>query len=99
MILNEGDIVEIRGRKATVCYVTKYNEKNYICVSFEEKENVSFELFEYIFENGKLLVTDDLTDIETMAILKVFIQEGMNEYGLPEKLQNIYNKIADKSDK
>ena len=45
------------------------------------------------------MVTDDLTDIETMAILKVFIQEGMNEYGLPEKLQNIYNKIADKSDK
>lgn len=99
MNLNVGDIIEIRGKEATVCYTTEHNEKKYICVSFEKNGKISFELFEYKFEDNKLLVTDELDNLEKIAIMKIFIQEGLSEYELPEELQKKINIIADKFDK
>ena len=34
MILEGGDIIEIKNQPATICYTTFINETNYICVSF-----------------------------------------------------------------
>ena len=88
MKLNVGDIIEIGGQPATVCYETTYNNEKYICVAFE-KEAVQYEFYNYKYEGDKLLVSKVEDPDEAMPILKIFMEEGIDEYGIPEELNKL----------
>lgn len=95
MILEVGDIIEIRNKQATICYTTTIDKTNYICVSFENKE-LEYNIYKYKFEDTKLLVAEVTDQEEIKPVLETFIKEGLKEYGLPKELEVIYSKIENK---
>ncbi len=98
MKLEIGETIDIKGKIATVCYETKHNDINYICVAIEE-DKVLFEIYKYKFDGEKLLVSLVTDELELFAVLKIFVQEGLEEYELPDELSDFYNKIAEKYNK
>lgn len=98
MKLNVGDVIEIEEKTATICYETKHNNTDYICVAFEENE-VVFDIYKYKFDQEKLLVAKVRNDLELLSVLKIFINEGLSEYGLPKELEDAYSKVAKEIEK
>lgn len=97
MKLNVGDIVEIEGKTATICYTMEHNNTHYICVAFEETK-VRFEIYKYKFDQKKLLVAKVNDKLELFEALKTFTNEGISEYGLPKELEEMYIKAGKKID-
>ena len=73
MMLNDGDEILIRGRKATVCYTTKYNGEDYICVAFES-DKIEYDIYKYKIEGEKLLVSNELSQDEIKNVLCIFVK-------------------------
>ena len=88
MKLEIGDIIEIRGKEATVCYETTYEGRKYICVAFTE-DKVQYDIYKYKYEGKKLLVAKVEDEEELTEVLKIFVQEGIEEYGVPEEIKPI----------
>lgn len=93
-MLEVGDIIEIRGEKAIVCYHANYNSNNYICVFFEEKKE--YAIYDYKIENEKLLVAKIENEREFTDVIKIFLDEAINEYGIPEDLNPIIDYLERK---
>ena len=91
-MLNIGDVIAISGKEATVCYVTQYNGRNYTCVAFETPE-LEYAIYDYKYEGEKLLVAkvEDPNEIE--PVLSIFIKEGLDEYGLPPELEEVFANL------
>lgn len=95
--LNEGEILEIDNKIGTICFEAMIDGYNYICVAFEEKENVSFEIYEYKYDGDKLLV-GNVEDIDEMKeVLKVFIKNNSEEILLPKELEKKYIEFLKKT--
>lgn len=92
MILNIGDVIEIKNRQATVCYENTYQGARYICVFFSG-ENPQYSVYKYKEENNKLLVSQVEDEEELIEIMKIFIKEGVDESGIPEELDSILDYI------
>ena len=91
-MLSVGDLIEIRGQEAIVCFETKYNNENYICVAMNE-DNPVYEIYKYKIEDDRLMVAHLTTDEEVAPIIKIFVEEEINQNGLPEELQRIFDSI------
>ena len=89
-----GDVIEIGGKQATVCYTTFYNDLNYMCVAFED-EQLRYDIYAYKNQDGKLMVARVTEEEELTPVLGIFLKEGLEEYGLPEELQEIFDKLDD----
>lgn len=97
MMLNVGDTIEIAGKQATVCYTTKYNDNNYICVAFET-DKIEYNVYKYKYDGDRLLVAEVTNEEEMKNVLAIFVNEGIEEYGVPEELQKILDKIAENNE-
>ncbi len=93
-MLNVGDTIAIGGREATVCYLTEYNGKNYTCVAFEMPE-LAYKMYDYKYEGEKLLVKEVTDPEEIQPVLSIFIREGLEEYGLPPELEEVFANLPD----
>jgi len=93
-MLNIGDIIEIRGKQAIVCFHTSYNENNYVSVFFEEEK--IYDIYKYKIENEKLMVLRPQDKEETTIVLNIFLEEAINEYGIPENLNPIIDYLEKK---
>ena len=91
MKLKVADIVEIGGKQATVCFETTYNSVNYICVAFE-KPQLRYEIYKYKYENDKLLVAKVTRENELTPVMKIFVEEGIKEQGVPEELKKYFSE-------
>lgn len=88
MKLDVGDVIEIGGKEATICFTANYNQENYICVAFEE-EKIRYEIYKYKFEQEKLQVAKVDDKEEAKPVLKIMVEEGIDEYDIPEELARI----------
>lgn len=93
-MLNIGDIIEIRGKQAIVCFHTNYNDNNYVCVFFEEEK--IYDVYRYKIENEKLKVLRPQDKEETTTVLNIFLEEAINKYGIPEDLNPIIDYLERK---
>ena len=91
-MIEVGDVIEIGGKEATVCYTTIYNEQKYMCVAFEE-EQLRYDIYAYKDDEGKLMVSKVTDEAEMTPVLGIFLKEGLDEYGLPEELQEVFNNM------
>ena len=91
-MIEVGDVIEIGGKEATVCYTTVYNNQKYMCVAFEE-EQLRYDVYAYKDDEGKLMVSKVTDEEEMTPVLGIFLQEGLDEYGLPEELQEVFNNM------
>lgn len=91
-MLKVGDEIEIGGKQVIVCYTANYNNENYICVAYET-DKVEYNTYKYIEQDGKLLVSDDISDEDMKKVLGLFVEEGLEEYGLPEHIQEIVDNL------
>lgn len=89
MKLNVGDIIEIKNEKCTICYETELNNERYICVAFE-RDIVYYDIYKYKFENDKLLVSQVTNEDEVKKVLDIFVEEGIDQFGLQEDLERIF---------
>ncbi len=94
MMLSIGDTLMIGGREATVCYMTQYYGNNYICVAFEQPQ-LEYLIYDYKYENGKLLVAKVTDPNEIRPVLSIFINEGLEQYGIPPELEDMLSQIPD----
>ena len=92
-MLEVGDEIQIGGRDATVCYHTIYNNAKYICIAFTG-EHIQYDIYEYKNEDGKLLVAKVEDPEELNGVLQIFINEGLDEYGLPEELETVVEYLT-----
>lgn len=92
MNLNVTDIIEIGGEQATVCFKTTYNDENYICVAFEEKQ-LRFEIYKYKYENDKLMVSKVVDEKELTPVMGIFLKEGINESGVPKEVEKFLSEL------
>ena len=96
-MLNVGDTIQIDGRKAIVCYTTTYNDENYICAAFDGDE-IEYNVYKYVSDNDKFLVSNDVDEETMKSILGTFVNEGLEEYGMPDELNSIFDKMLDEND-
>lgn len=94
MMLKDGEKLEIGGEEGIICFSAKVYDGNYICVAFENN-NPRFEIYEYKYENDKLLVGKVEDKDEMNEVLKVFIQEGINEFGIPKSLEKGFAQLIE----
>lgn len=97
MMLELGDTLEIGGRECTICYKAVYNNTNYVCVAFEN-QTLEYDLYKYKYDNEKLMVSKVENLNEMTEVMKLFVNEGIDEYGIPEELEHIISKIQDKTE-
>ena len=93
-----GETLEIGGKQGIVCYETRHDDANYICVAFKE-EKLRYELYEYKFENSKLLVGKVEDPEEAKEVIKIFIDECIEENGFPEELKKLLDYVDRKKKK
>ena len=93
-MLQVGDVIEIGGQQASVCFHTNYNSRNYICVFFEEKKE--YAIYDYKIENDKLMVAKVEEEKEFIDVLKIFLDEAIKEYGIPKNLNPIIDYLEKK---
>ena len=91
-MIEVGDIIEIGGKSATVCYTTIYNNHKYMCVAFEDGQ-LYYDIYDYKDEDGKLLVAKVTEKEELTPVLDIFLKEGLDEYGLPEELKKLFEGL------
>ena len=92
MNLKDGDRIEVGGETGIVCFTTEFEGDKYICVAFEN-ENPRFEIYEYKYENEKLLVGKVEDEEEMKEVLKLFFQEGIEKNGLPDNITSEFEKL------
>ena len=90
-MLEEGDVIEIGGNQATVCFKHEEDDKKYICVAFT-KPSVKYELYKYKYEDKKLLVAKLTDQEEKNKLMQIFVKKGIDEVGIPEELTKIFDK-------
>lgn len=95
MKVEVGDIIEIKGKQAIVCFETIYNNENYICVAFEEN-NIAYDIYKWRINNDKLQVAKVTNDQELSHVISVFLKESVEENPDKENLEVILSKIAEK---
>ncbi len=95
MKLNVGDVIEIGNKEATVCYENSYQEKRYICVFFSDK-NPQYCVYKYKIEDNKLLVSQVEDKLELEEIMKIFIKDGIDEFGISDELNTILDYLEKK---
>ena len=91
-MIEVGDVVEIGGKEATVCYTTVYNNHKYMCVAFEDGQ-LHYDVYDYLDDDGRLQVAKVTEEAELTPVLGIFLQEGLEEYGLPEELQEVFDNM------
>ena len=89
-----GDVLEIGGEEATVCFTTVYEETPYMCVAFEEP-TLRYDIYKYKNEDNKLMVSKLVDDDEIETMIKIFTEEAASEYGIPEEIQKYFNNEND----
>lgn len=94
MKLNVGETIEVGGEEGIVCFSTIYNNINYVCIAFEE-DKPRYEIYKCKFEEEKLLIAKVEDKDEADPVLKMFIEECIDEMGLPEELEKIFNRIEE----
>lgn len=92
MILKDGDELEINGKRGMVCFTTEFEEDKYICVAFEE-EPITFEVYEYKYENEKLLVGKVEDPEEMEEVLKRIIKENSDNIEFPEEIKKGFARL------
>lgn len=95
MKVEVGDIIEIKGKQAIVCFETIYNDENYICVAFEE-DSIAYDIYKWRINNDKLQVAKVENNQELSHVLSVFLKESVEENPDKENLEGILSKIAEK---
>lgn len=98
MILNVGDVIEIHNRQATVCYENSYQGNRYVCVFFSG-EKPQYNIYKYKNDNNKLLVSEVKEKTELEEITKIFVKEGVDEFGISKELDTILDFIDKNQDK
>ncbi len=93
-MLEDGDTIEVGGKQGTVCFNTEYNNEKYICVGFLG-ENLKYDIYKYKYEGEKLLVAKVENEQELIPVLQIFVSQGLDEVGLPQELQDIFEDIED----
>ena len=93
-LLEVGDVIQIGGRNATICFITKYNNENYICVAFDG-EKIEYNIYKYIFNNDKLLVSKDISQDDMKEVLRIFMEQGLDEYGIPKGFEQVFQAIIE----
>ena len=89
-MIDIGDVIEIGGEEGTICFKTTYNETPYMCVAFE-KPNLRYDFYKYLIEDGKLMVSLLKDEEEIATLTKIFTEESINEYGMPEEIEKIFD--------
>ena len=93
-MLSDGDIIQISQQNATVCFNTTYNNLNYICVAFDQKP-IRYEIYEYKYENERLLVGKVEDSEELRPVLQRFIVQGLNTNELSDEVLELLDKCLD----
>ena len=76
-----GDIIEIGGKQATICYKTTQNNVNYICVAFEEKPQ--YDIYKYLDSLNELyesIIKIALFDHNGNIVLKILNVQEVFKY-------------------
>lgn len=94
--LNEGEMLEIDNKIGTICFEDNIDGYNYICIAFENEDKVSFEIYEYKYEEDKLLVGNVEDEEEMKEVLKTFIKNNSEEIILPKELEEKYIEFIKK---
>ena len=84
-MLNIGDLIEIRGKEALVCFLAEYEGDKYLCASFEE-EKIRIEIYKYKFEDNKFFVSKVEDEEELKATMGIFFEQSVEEFGIPEEI-------------
>ena len=92
MILNVGDVIEIRNKQATICFEAPYKENRYICVAFSN-DNIQYDIYKYKEENQKLLVAKVIDKQELEEVTKLFIKEEVEKSGIPQEIEPILDYL------
>ena len=92
MILKDGDELEINGKRGMVCFTTEFEGDKYICVAFEG-ESIAFEVYEYKYENEKLLVGKVEDPEEMKEVLKRIIKENSDKIDFPEEVKKGFAQL------
>lgn len=95
MKVDIGDIIEIGGKQAIVCFETIFKDENYICVAFEDK-SIAYDIYKWRIQNEKLQVAKVTNYDELSNVLKVFLDESLKESDSSDEIKNIFAKIASK---
>lgn len=90
-MLEDGDVIEIGGKQGTVCFTAEYNNEKYICIGFVGND-LKYEVYSYKYEGEKLLVAKIEDPTELTEVMKIFINKGLDEVGLPEKFEGIFDE-------
>ena len=90
-----GDIIEIKGKQAIVCFETTFNNEKYICVAFEDK-TIAYDMYKWRIQNEKLQVAKVTDNYELSNVLSVFLKESIDEDPNNNKLKDLIAKIAEK---
>lgn len=95
MNVDVGDIIEIGGKTAIVCFETNYNDENYICVAFENNV-VEYDIYKWRFQNDRFQVAKVINEEELSNVLKVFLDESVRESDSPDELKGLFAKIFER---
>lgn len=95
MILKDGDELEIGGKQGIICFNAEFEGDKYICVAFEGKE-LSFDIYEYKYENNKLLVGKVEDPKEMEEVLKIMIKENIESIELPDEIKKGFAQLIEK---
>ena len=90
MILNVGDILEIRGEEVIVCFSNVYNNEKYICVA---NSSDKFNIYKYKIEDKKLMIADVINKKELNEVLKIFLKEAMDNHGNTKEIEDIFKQF------
>ena len=71
-----GAIINIDGKNGTVCFLTKYNGKNYVNIAFD---NLEYKIYEYDLKDDQVGLAL-VKDAELLSKLsEIFIADGLCE--------------------
>lgn len=85
-MIEVGDVIEISGQEAMVCFLTTHNDHKYLLASFDE-DKVRYEAYEYTDNDNKLLVGKVEDEEELKEVLGIFFSEGIDQYGVPDDIK------------
>ena len=91
-MIDESDVIEIGGREGTICFKTVYNDTKYICVAFEG-DKIEYKVYKYKDDDGRLLVSEVKNEEELVSVIKIFYNEGLEEFGIPAELDEVLDNL------
>lgn len=95
MKVDIGDIIEIGGKQAIVCFETIFKDENYICVAFEDK-SIAYDIYKWRIQNEKLQVAKVTNYDELSNVLKVFLDESLKESDSSDEIKELFARISEK---